>query len=93
MNENKNYKSDTQMIVLNNGFDVMLKDAIVYNNNNANMLPLDSSKVIIDRNNRLLDKLEKYKKTNKDGETYYYFYQRELKDLVWILLENYANRR
>ena len=81
----------TQKTVLNNGFYDELIEAIQVNNDFANNLPEESRKVIIDRNVRIQDKLDKYKKINEDNEVYYYFYQRELKDLFWILIENYTN--
>ena len=83
--------NQTQKIVLNNGFYDELIDAIQVNNDFASNLPEESRKVIIDRNVRIQDKLDKYKKINENNEVYYYFYQRELKDLFWILIENYAN--
>ena len=83
--------NQTQKIVLNNGFYDELIEAIQVNNDFANNLPEDSIKVIVDRNVRIQDKLDKYKKINEDNEVYYYFYQRELKDLFWILIENYTN--
>jgi hypothetical protein len=83
--------NQTQKIVLNNGFYDELIEAIQVNNDFANNLPEESRKVIIDRNVRIQDKLDKYKKINEDNEVYYYFYQRELKDLFWILIENYTN--
>ena len=83
--------NQTQKIVLNNGFYDELIEAIQVNNDFANNLPEESRKVIIDRNVRIQDKLDKYKKINEDNEVYYYFYQRELNDLFWILIENYTN--
>lgn len=83
--------NQTQKIVLNNGFYDELIEAIQVNNDFASNLPEESRKVIIDRNVRIQDKLDKYKKINENNEAYYYFYQRELKDLFWILIENYAN--
>lgn len=83
--------NQTQKIILNNGFYDELIEAIQVNNDFANNLPEESRKVIIDRNVRIQDKLDKYKKINEDNEVYYYFYQRELKDLFWILIENYTN--
>lgn len=83
--------NQTQKIVLNNGFYDELIEAIQVNNDFANNLPEESRKVIVDRNVRIQDKLDKYKKINEDNEVYYYFYQRELKDLFWILIENYTN--
>ena len=83
--------NQTQKIILNNGFYDELIEAIQVNNDFANNLPEESRKVIVDRNVRIQDKLDKYKKINEDNEVYYYFYQRELKDLFWILIENYTN--
>ena len=81
--------NQTQKIVLNNGFYDELIEAIQVNNDFANNLPEESRKVIVDRNVRIQDNLDK--KINEDNEVYYYFYQRELKDLFWILIENYTN--
>lgn len=86
MIENKTYQ--TQKIVLNDGWYEELTKAIEDNSNRALNLPDESQKVIIDRNTRIQDKLDKYKKINDKNEIYYYFYLRELKDLFWILLEN-----
>lgn len=47
--------------------------------------------MICDRNDRLMDKLSKYQKRDEQNGIYYYFYQRELKDLFWVLLENFSN--
>ena len=86
-----NYKNQTQKIVLNDNWEEELLKSIEYNNEKANSLDEEAKKVIIDRNERILDKLKKYRKVNENNETYYYFYQRELKDLFWILLENNVN--
>lgn len=38
--------------------------------------------------NKLLKKLETYKKTDSEGHVFYYFFPNELEDIMWILLEN-----
>ena len=53
----------------------------------------ESKKVIIDRNQRILDKLDKYKKKDENDNVFYYFYIRELRDLFWILLEDYSSMK
>jgi len=44
----------------------------------------------IDRDNKLKNKLDTYKKTEED-KVYYYFFSSELVDIMWILLENICN--
>ena len=44
----------------------------------------------IDRDNKLKNKLDTYKKTEEDN-VYYYFFSSELVDIMWILLENICN--
>lgn len=85
------YQNQTQKIVLNDGWYDELINALKDNNDTASNLPEESRKVVIDRNQRIIDKLDKYKKINENNEIYYYFYSRELKDLFWILLENCTN--
>ena len=88
--ENNNYQ--TQKIILNDGwYDELLK-AVEENSELASNLSEESQKVIIDRNTRIKEKLDKYKKVNDKKEVYYYFFPRELRDLFWILLENNANK-
>lgn len=81
----------TQKIILDGDWHNILLDSIEKNNERANCLPEESKKVIIDRNQRILDKLDKYKKLDENNTIYYYFYLRELRDLFWILIEDYAN--
>lgn len=88
--ENNTYH--TQKIVLDGSWYDDLLNEINNNSNNAEILSDESKKVILDRNQRILDKLDKYKKLDKDNNIYYYFYLRELKDLFWILLENLSNK-
>ena len=85
-------KYQTQKIVLDGiWYDELIK-AIEKNSDNVQIIPDESSKkAILDRNQRILDKLNKYKKVDKDNSVYYYFYMRELRDLFWILLENNIN--
>lgn len=85
-----NYKGQTQKIVLGTKWYNILIKAIKYNSSLINDLSVES-KTICDRNDRLLDKLSKYQKSDEQNGIYYYFYQRELKDLFWVLLENYSN--
>lgn len=92
MEQKKANNYNTQQIVLNNGFDDVLFKAIQENSKNASILTDEQAKVIIDRNDRLQAKLDKYKRINDKDEVYYYFFPRELKDIVWILLENIANK-
>ena len=40
------------------------------------------------RNDKLLEKLDKYKKVDEDGNIYFYFFPSELEDFMWALLEN-----
>lgn len=84
------YKGQTQKIVLGDEwYDILIK-AIKYNSALINDLSIES-KMIRDRNDRLMDKLSKYQKRDEQNSIYYYFYQRELKDLFWVLLGNYFN--
>lgn len=41
-----------------------------------------------ERDEKLLDKLDKYKKVTDKGLIYYYFFPNELEDFLWMLLEN-----
>lgn len=68
----------------NEDYDVLFEE-IEFNNNRV--LNLEDSKSKVDRNNRIIEKLNKYKKTSENG-IYYYFFIRELKDLFIIILEN-----
>ena len=85
-------KFQTQKIVLNDGWYEELMKAVKTNTDLASNLPDESKKVIVDRNVRIQDKLDKYKKINEENQVYYYFFTRELKDLFWILLENNTNK-
>lgn len=38
--------------------------------------------------NKLLQKLDTYKKTDVEGHIFYYFFPNELESIMWILLEN-----
>lgn len=40
------------------------------------------------RNEKLLEKLDKYKKVDENGNIYLYFFSSELEDFMWVLLEN-----
>lgn len=85
----KNYQS--QKVILNDSwYDELLK-AVDFNNNNTSNLSEENEKVILERNKRIQDKLDKFKKVSDKNEVYYYFFPRELKDLFWILLENFVN--
>ena len=53
-------KFQTQKIILDGNWYEELVNAINENNKRAEMLPEESKKVIIDRNQRILDKLDKY---------------------------------
>lgn len=85
-----NYKGQTQKIVLGTKWYNLLINAIKYNSDLIKDLSVES-KMICDRNDRLMDKLSKYQKRDEQNGIYYYFYQRELKDLFWVLLENFSN--
>lgn len=77
-------------IVLGDEWYNILIKAIKYNSDLIKDLSVES-KMICDRNDRLMDKLSKYQKRDEQNGIYYYFYQRELKDLFWVLLENFSN--
>ena len=85
-----NYKRQTQKIVLGTKWYNLLINAIKYNSDLIKDLSVES-KTICDINDRLMDKLSKYQKRDEQNGIYYYFYQKELKDLFWVLLENYSN--
>lgn len=42
----------------------------------------------IDRDIKLKNKLDTYKKIDTEGNTYFYFFSSELIDFLWIFLEN-----
>lgn len=42
----------------------------------------------IDDNKKLIEKLDKYKKNDSEGYTFYYLFPNELESIFWILLEN-----
>lgn len=42
----------------------------------------------IDDNKKLIVKLDKYKKIDSEGYTFYHFFPNELEAIFWILLEN-----
>lgn len=42
----------------------------------------------VDRDQNLLDKIDKYKKTDADGNVYFYFFPNELENMLWVFLEN-----
>ncbi len=84
-------KFQTQKIILDGNWYEELINSINENNSRAEILPEESKKVILDRNQRILDKLDKYKKKDENDNVFYYFYIRELRDLFWILLEDYSS--
>lgn len=40
------------------------------------------------RDEKLLDKIEKYKKVDNEGHIYFYFFPNELESLMWVMIEN-----
>ena len=85
-------KFQTQKIILDGNWYEELINSINENNSRAEILPEESKKVILDRNQRILDKLDKYKKKDENDNVFYYFI-RELRDLFWILLEDYSSMK
>lgn len=81
-------KFQTQKVVLDNGWYDELIKAVDLNSNVISDPTDENSKVVLERNKRIKEKLDKYKKVDDNNEVYYYFFPRELKDLFWILLEN-----
>ena len=81
-------KFQTQKVVLDNGWYDELIKAVDLNSNVISDPTDENSKVVLERNKRIKEKLDKYKKVDDKNEVYYYFFPRELKDLFWILLEN-----
>lgn len=47
-------------------------------------------KKYIERDNKLKEKLEQYKKTDENNKVYFYFFPSELETIMWIFLENYC---
>lgn len=42
----------------------------------------------IERNEKIVEKLNKYKKVDSNGKIYLYVFPNELEDIMWILYEN-----
>ena len=82
-------KKKKKIVLGDEQYNILIK-AIKYNSSLINDLSVES-KTICDINDRLMDKLSKYQKRDEQNGIYYYFYQKELKDLFWVLLENYSN--
>lgn len=77
---------DGRKISLGNDWnDFLIK--IINTNIKQNELT-EETKQYVNRNKKLLNKMEKYKKINDKGEVYYYFFSNELEDIIWILLES-----
>lgn len=48
----------------------------------------DYHRYYIDREEKLLEKIDMYKKTDEDGNVYLWLFPRELEDISWLLLQN-----
>ncbi len=81
-------KFQSQKVMLDNGWYDELIKAVDLNSNAVSDSSDENAKAILERNKRIQEKLDKYKKVDDKNEVYYYFFPRELKDLFWILLEN-----
>lgn len=84
-----------QKVVLNDWLDVLIKN--INKNIEVNEELRDNCKDEekqkeynrhVTDDNKLLDKLEKYKKTDAEGHVFYYFFPNELEAIMWVLLEN-----
>ena len=79
-------KYDTIKLTLSNGWSEALLQAIQNNTNITSDLKLAEYTALIDRNNRIWNKLKKY--TKEDGTVY--LFKNEAADIIWILLENFT---
>lgn len=70
----------------------ILINNINYNTNINNQLYNQTKKKeyqkYIDRNTKLINKINKYKKIDSSGRVYFYFFPSELETIMWIMLEN-----
>lgn len=82
---------DGRKVYVNNWLEVIIKD-IKYNiENNKKYADLYQDRTYlryVDRDERLLNKLDKYKKVDNEGHIYFYFFPNELDDLMWVMAEN-----
>lgn len=82
---------DGRKVYVNNWLEVIIKD-IKYNiENNKKHADLYQDRTYlryVDRDERLLNKLDKYKKVDNEGHIYFYFFPNELDDLMWVMAEN-----
>ncbi len=78
-------------IYLDGWLNILINN-INYNTNINNQLYNQTKKKecqkYIDRNTKLIDKINKYKKIDNSGRVYFYFFPSELETIMWIMLEN-----
>lgn len=86
-----------QKVVLNDWLDVLIKNinknievnSDLRNNCEDEEKQKEYARHVID-DNKLLEKLEKYKKSDAEGHVFFYFFPNELESIMWVLLENSA---
>lgn len=82
---------DGRKIYLNDWLKELIKN-INYNiekNKECYELKFDDDYLkCVSRDEKLLEKMDKYKKTDEKGNVYFYFFPNELETILWIFLEN-----
>jgi len=85
------YNLDGRKIYFNDDYDLLIKMI------NLNTLMTEKKNEdnntnkydrYISRNNKIINKLKTYKKTDKDNNIFLYLFPNELEDIMWILFEN-----
>lgn len=85
------YNLDGRKIYFNDDYDLLIKminlntlmTEKMNEDNNTNKYDR-----YISRNNKIINKLKTYKKTDKDNNIFLYLFLNELEDIMWILFEN-----
>ena len=82
---------DGRKVYVTDSLDELI-ESIKFNLKNTNDLaeanPEKDYRRYISRDENLLKKIDTYKKTDSNGGIYFYFFPKELEDLMWLLLEN-----
>lgn len=83
---------DGRKIYFNDWLDVLI-DSIEQNTDNHHLLKeytkeTEKCEKRILENKKLIEKINKYKKTDSDGNTYLFLFPNELEEIMWIFLEN-----
>ena len=82
---------DGRKVYLNDWLEEMIKYInfnIKMNKRYAEMHPEGNYLSYVSRDEKLLDKIEKYKKVDSEGHIYFYFFPNELESLMWVMMEN-----